>query len=575
MSRARKLGLFLEILSTMARDTRVSLKRRFRSPVNLSSKFLTEATNLVSLYPPDLKPGDPVRGENWLAGDYTLTGALVKVADTSPFEVPVANTKWVEALHGFDWLRHVCALQAPRGPRAAAFYIQDWIRRNPVRVKEAMRPHIIARRLMNWSAALPTIMPELERRDADKIRQALNQQSKFLSKCVDEENNGVQRLIGAFGLAHAGLAFSNDGKWVRLGMEIILRELRRQILADGGHVSRSPETLADILSHILALESGLSARAVQIPGSLVETRKRMQAMLGMVCHPDGGLALFNGATQRTASEIAPLLDRHSSKNVMSYAQRSGYQRLTCGKLCLLVDVGQARGGPGTETSHAAPLSLEMSHGQDRIIVNCGPNLVHGEKWHLASRGVAAHSAFGFDTDIEDPFIRSGLAARVLGHRLKPENWHVTCRRVEDATGVWLESGHEQFSASHGVRYHRRLFVDASGEDLRGEDLLMPASVKHEYRAARFHLRFHLHPQVTATLQAGGTSVLLVSRNGHGWQFRFAPQADLVLNIEESVYMGEAGIPQRCQQITIAGTLQPRDTQIKWAMRYVGRIGRRR
>ena len=81
--------------------------------------------------------------------------------------------------------------------------------------------------------------------------------------------------------------------------------------------------------------------------------------------------------------------------------------------------------------------------------------------------------------------------------------------------------------------------------------------------------------MTATLQAGGTSVLLVSRNGHGWQFRFAPQADLVLNIEESVYMGEAGIPQRCQQITIAGTLQPRDTQIKWAMRYVGRIGRRR
>ena len=40
-------------------------------------------------------------------------------------------------------------------------------------------------------------------------------------------------------------------------------------------------------------------------------------------------------------------------------------------------------------------------------------------------------------------------------------------------------------------------------------------------------------------------------------------------------MGDDGIPQRCQQIAIAGTLQPKDTQMKWAMRYVGRIGRRR
>ncbi|MEC7594429.1 MAG: heparinase II/III family protein, partial [Pseudomonadota bacterium] len=124
-------------------------------------------------------------------------------------------------------------------------------------------------------------------------------------------------------------------------------------------------------------------------------------------------------------------------------------------------------------------------------------------------------------------------------------------------------------------YNRRLFVDTTGEDLRGEDVLMPASSKSKYIAARFHLRFHLHPKVSATLQAGGSSVLLVSHSGHGWQFRFAPQADQILKIEESVFMGDDGIPQRCQQISIGGTLQPKDTQMKWAMRYVGRIGRRR
>ena len=575
MSRARKLGLYLEIFSTIMRNMRVGLHRSLRRPPSLSSSSLSEIIDMTGLYPQNLAQGDALRGENWLAGDYTLPGAAVKIANTSPFDVPVANADWLASLHSFGWLRHICALSSTRGPSATAFYINDWIRRSPMRVKEAMRPDITARRLMNWSAAMPGILPTLERREIDVIRQALSQQSKYLARCMDDESDGVRRLTAAFGLAYAGLAFSGDGKWVRQGVEVILRDLRRQILSDGGHVSRSPAVLADILHHVLVLEAAMHARGVQVPGWLEETRKRMQAMLALVCHSDGGLGLFNGATARSAAEIAPLLAGSNSKNVMSYAQRSGYQRVACGKLCLLVDAGQAGGGAGTETSHAAPLSLEMSYATDRIIVNCGPNLVHGEKWLLASRGVAAHSAFGFDTDMNDPFLRSGLGARVLGHRLRPENWHVTCRRVEDTTGTWLETSHDQFATSHGVRYNRRLFVDTAGEDLRGEDMLMPASSKSRYIAARFHLRFHLHPQVAATLQAGGSSVLLVSRGGHGWQFRFAPQADQILKIEESVFMGDAGIPQRCQQISIAGTLQPKDTQMKWAMRYVGRIGRRR
>ena len=254
-----------------------------------------------------------MRGENWLAGDYTLPGALVKVANTSPFDVPVANSKWLASLHGFDWLRHICALSAQRGATAAAFYVQDWIRRNPVRQKEAMRSDVIARRLMNWSAAMPTILPALERREIDTIRQALSQQSKYLARCVDEENDGVRRLTAAFGLAYAGLAFSGDGQWVRQGVEVILRELRRQILADGGHISRSPAILADILNLMLALEAAMQARTVQVPATLVETRKRMQAMLALICHSDGGLGLFNGATARAAQKLRHCLSGSTLK----------------------------------------------------------------------------------------------------------------------------------------------------------------------------------------------------------------------------------------------------------------------
>jgi uncharacterized heparinase superfamily protein len=89
------------------------------------------------------------------------------------------------------------------------------------------------------------------------------------------------------------------------------------------------------------------------------------------------------------------------------------------------------------------------------------------------------------------------------------------------------------------------------------------------------LRFHLHPKVKASLQGGGNAILLLTPAGHGWQFRLASDATGGLRIEESVYMGQSGVPQRCQQITVRGRLAHGDTLMRWALRYAGRqTGRR-
>jgi uncharacterized heparinase superfamily protein len=83
----------------------------------------------------------------------------------------------------------------------------------------------------------------------------------------------------------------------------------------------------------------------------------------------------------------------------------------------------------------------------------------------------------------------------------------------------------------------------------------------------FHIRFHLHPAVSASITQGGRAVLLRLSHRHGWLFHLNPAdlaaadlaaADLAVDdldaeliLEESVYM-EAGRPVRCQQIVITG-----------------------
>ena len=129
MSRARKLGLYLEIFSTMMRNIRVGLKRSLRRPASLGSRHVSGII-ITGLYPQALTPGDTVRGENWLAGDY-IAGALslpTHLPSTCRLPIQLAGP-----LHGFDWLRHL-RLVRPAWRNGAAFYVQT-DPRNPVRQK--------------------------------------------------------------------------------------------------------------------------------------------------------------------------------------------------------------------------------------------------------------------------------------------------------------------------------------------------------------------------------------------------------------------------------------------------------
>ena len=237
---------------------------------------------------------------------------------------------------------------------------------------------------------------------------------------------------------------------------------------------------------------------------------------------------------------------------------------------MLVDVGQTGHGTESLNSHAAPLAFEMSHDRHRIIVNCGPNQVYGPNWHLASRGIAAHSVLGFDSDMDDPFLRHGAAARHLGARLKAAQWDVSMRRSEDKNGIWLDMDMACFWPVMACAIRAAQFMTG---DIRGEDAFHARHGKHAVTrcAVSFALSFASGSQRRSATQwrfdfAGDT--------GHGWQFRAAGEAPIDIGLEDSVYMGRYGRPQRSRQITISASLGKADTLVEWALRYSGRMSRR-
>jgi uncharacterized heparinase superfamily protein len=288
----------------------------------------------------------------------------------------------------------------------------------------------------------------------------------------------------------------------------------------------------------------------------------MAAALKLFQHGDGGLALFNDSNEEEGWQVDMALSRADGKTrTLTQAPMSGFQRLTAGRVAVLVDSG-APPPPGFDAhAHAGTLSFEMSVGRERLIVNCGAH--PGDAgWRLAQRMTAAHSTLTLaDTNSSVMLPAGGL---MRGPDI------VACRREEADGNVWLDLSHDGYVPAFGLTHRRRLFLAGSGDELRGEDRLAADADGGIPEAGRgFAIRFHLHPLVQATPAQNGMAAILRLPSGNGWRLR---STDHQVALEESIYLGRRGEIRKTQQVVISGQTGAEYAVVKWA---IGRETRRR
>jgi len=216
---------------------------------------------------------------------------------------------------------------------------------------------------------------------------------------------------------------------------------------------------------------------------------------------------------------------------------------------LTVDCG-APPPPGVDrNAHAGTLSMELSIGRERLIVNCGAFPAGPPEWYDACRATAAHSTLVI-SDISSSELKSdGLGRRPA---------EVKVQRQEANGAHWLEAEHDGWRRPFGAIHQRRLYVAESGEDIRGEDVI------EAEQPQSFVVRFHLHPDVQTSLQQDGEAVLLRLRSGSGWRLRAEGAR---VSLEESIYLGGPE-PKRSDQVVLTGH-QDGPQQVKWAISKVG------
>ena len=136
---------------------------------------------------------------------------------------------------------------------------------------------------------------------------------------------------------------------------------------------------------------------------------------------------------------------------------------------------------------------------------------------------------------------------------------VASRRQESDDGLWLDLSHDGYRPVFETVHHRRLYLAAPGDDLRGEDRLEgPVQADRD-----FAVRFHLHPEVEVTVIGDGESVLLRLPSEGRWHLRARGGA---LTLEDSIYLGDQNRPRRCQQVVVNGRSNHGQATVKWAIR---------
>ena len=525
-------------------------------------RFFPAKTDRLVISPQDLRTADPTRASEIYAGRFAFAGKVVICDGRSPFEMTPPSDEWATLLLGFGWLRHLRAAESAITRANARALMDEWISLQGSWHPLGWRPDILARRIMSWISQAPLALQDADVHFYRRFLRSLTRQVRTLRHNFAEARDGAPRLQAAIALMYATLCMAGQTRHLRSATKRLEDELEWQILPDGGHVSRNPGVLIELLLDLLPLRQAFSARNVAPPAALLNAIDRMMPMLRFFRHGDGNFALFNGMGPTAADQLATILAYDDARGTpVANAPHSGYQRLQAKTMLVIADTGTPPPLAVSQEAHAGCLAFEFSANDHRIVVNCGVPANNRESWRQVARATAAHSTVTFNDTSSCTFLEGGAFKNLVGVPVLDGPHRVNVAREDHGDSLVLRTSHDGYADDFGIIHQRSLMLAANGLRLDGEDVFMPVHGDglRPGTPDEFAVRFHLHPTVKANRLTDGHGVMLVLPNREVWTFD--AHADQV-ELEESVFLAGLDGPRRTGQIVIFGQAR-RVPRVHW------------
>jgi uncharacterized heparinase superfamily protein len=560
-----KLALFVARRGLHAAHFRINAQPLLRW------RFSTTSSDRLLIAPQDLRTADPTRASEIYGGRFALAGKIVQCDGRSPFTVPSPSEEWSELLLGFGWLRHLRAAESTITRSNARVLVDDWITQQGSWHPVGWRPDVVGRRIVSWLTHAPFLLNDADVRFYRRFLRSLSRQVRYLRQTVGALPDGQKRLQATIALTYAALCMAGQIKLLKPITRRLVDELQTQILPDGGHISRNPGALIELLLDLLPLRQAFSARNTPPPAALINAIDRMMPMLRFFRHGDGSFANFNGMGPTSPDQLATVLAYDDARGrPVENAAHSGYQRIEAKGTLVLMDSGRPPPLAFSHEAHAGFGAIEFSVRRFRIVVNCGLPETRRDSWRHVSRQTAAHSTVTLNATSSCRFLTPEWLQRLLGSPIIAGPEHIGVAREQDAvsTRVWAE--HDGYAERYGLLHERRIALSADGRRLDGEDAFVVAQGRGQAAGAqdRFAVRFHLHPLVRPTRLTHRHGIMLALPDGSVWTFE---AYDAEVDLEDSVYLASAEGPRRMTQIVLHAAVR-QTPRVAWSFNLLDPAG---
>lgn len=522
--------------------------------------------------------GSFARGRQLIAGNFLFAGALVEDPSRVLWDLEMPTRRFENELHGFRWLDDLAAVGDRAAREAAQTWTSTWIARFGRGRGAGWSPDLTGRRLIRWINHAIFLLNGRSSEDSEAYFRSLAAQTRFLARRWSATAPGLPQFEALVGLIYAGLALQGMARHVDPAVKALTKAASQQIDAEGGLPTRNPEDLMEVFTLLVWAVQALVDADRTPPRELTDALNRMAPTLRALRHADGGLGRFHGGERGLDGRLDHALAQSGVKAQPNNERRAmGFSRLSASRTSVLFDVAPPPLGPASANAHASTLAFELTSGRRPLVVNCGSGASFGESWRRAGRATPSHSTLGITG-----FSSSRMGTRGVGRGETVELFEavpgdVRVERVSGGDGTTVTAGHSGYVPSHGLTHVRSITLSLDGRKLAGEDTLSTFSqadraifdammTQSKMKGASFTIRFHLHPDVDATLDLGGTAVSMALKSSEIWVFRHDGSAEL--SLEPSVYL-EAGRlrPRAAQQIVLSSAMQTQDQarQIRWTL----------
>ena len=517
--------------------------------------------------------GSFAKGRQLVAGNYLFAGALIEAKGTLIWAVEAPDAAYLNDIHGFAWLDDLAAVGDASTRKLAQDWIWGWIDRYGRGAGPGWTPDLTGRRLIRWINHALFVLRGHDAPDGAPFFQSLAQQTQFLSKRWHAAAPGLPRFEALTGLIYAGLALEGMEGLVPPAVAALARECSDQIDEQGGLPTRNPEELLDVFTLLTWTAAALDEAGKPVSQAHRAAIDRIAPTLRTLRHSDGGLARFHGGGRGQEGWLDHALAASGVKSRQPGGLSMGYARLSSGRTSVIIDAAAPPKPEAGYNAHASTLAFEVTSGRRPLIVNCGSGESFGPEWRRAGRATPSHSALSLDGYSS---ARLGDADRVTAREaLIDAPTHVPVEINHAPDGLQFQGGHNGYVRTHGLTHARQLELTFDGRGMAGEDMLLSLEDAEKRLFDRvmdakvlsgipFDVRFHLHPEVNAELDMGGSAVSMALKSGEIWVFRH--DGNQSLRLEPSVYLEKGRLkPRATQQIVLSGRAMTYATRVRWSL----------